>query len=102
PIGIGLLALAGFPPLVGFVSKEYVLGAALESSEAGAAAGWIVLIAMGGTVVLTAAYRTRAWLVLSHRRAEAKAVPALEATHLQADHGQAAIHLSARLSVWLL
>jgi NADH-quinone oxidoreductase subunit L len=102
PIGIGLLALAGFPPLVGFVSKEYVLGAALESSEAGAAAGWIVLIAMGVTVVLTAAYCTRAWLVLTHRGAEDKAVPALEATHLQADHGHAGIHLSARLSVWLL
>ena len=102
PIGIGLLALAGFPPLVGFVSKEYVLGAALESSEAGAAAGWIVLIAMGVTVVLTAAYCTRAWLVLTHRGAEDEAVPALEATHLQADHGHAGIHLSARLSVWLL
>jgi len=67
PIGIGLLALAGVPPLVGFVSKEYVLGAAHDNtSEIGSAAGWIVLIAVGMTVVLTAAYCTRAWLVLTH------------------------------------
>jgi NADH-quinone oxidoreductase subunit L len=33
PIGIGLLALAGVPPLVGFVSKEYVLAAALDSAS---------------------------------------------------------------------
>jgi NADH-quinone oxidoreductase subunit L len=107
PIGIGLLALAGFPPLVGFVSKEYVLGAALDSaSEFGSVAGWIVLIAVGVTVVLTAAYCTRAWLVLTHRSDEDEAVPAVEAirnkTDVQPDHGHAGIHLSARLSVWLL
>jgi NADH-quinone oxidoreductase subunit L len=66
-IGVGLLALAGVPPLVGFVSKEYVLGAAHESiSESGSVAGWIVLVAMGVTVALTAAYCARAWLVLTH------------------------------------
>src|SRR5665648_1214761 len=30
PLAIGLLSLAGVPPLVGFVSKEYVLGAAVS------------------------------------------------------------------------
>jgi NADH-quinone oxidoreductase subunit L len=107
PIGIGLLALAGVPPLVGFVSKEYVLAAALDSaSELGSAAGWIVLIAVGVTVVLTAAYCTRAWLVLTRRGDEDEAVPVVEAlSHkkdVQPDHGHAGIHLSARLSVWLL
>jgi NADH-quinone oxidoreductase subunit L len=67
PIGIGLLALAGVPPLVGFVSKEYVLAAAHDNvSESASAGGWIVLISVGLTVVLTAAYCTRAWLVLTH------------------------------------
>jgi len=67
PIGIARLARAGPPPLVGFVSKEYVLAAAHDNtSESGSTAGWIVLIAVGLTVVLTAAYCTRAWLVLTH------------------------------------
>jgi NADH-quinone oxidoreductase subunit L len=67
PIGIGLLALAGVPPLVGFVSKEFVLAAAHDNtSESGSLAGWIVLIALALTVGLTAAYCTRAWLVLTH------------------------------------
>ena len=75
PIGIGLLALAGVPPLVGFVSKEYVLAAAHDNtSESGSAAGWIVLVALGLTVALTAAYCTRAWLVLTHLGAEEEAV----------------------------
>jgi NADH-quinone oxidoreductase subunit L len=67
PIAIGLLALAGVPPMVGFVSKEYVLGAAYDNvSTSGSLGGWIVLVAVGLTVVLTAAYCTRAWLVLTH------------------------------------
>ena len=86
PIAIGLLALAGVPPLVGFVSKEYVLGAAHDNaSESGSAAGWIVLVAVGMTVVLTAAYCTRAWLVLTHLN------PEEEVTR------QAAIHESRRI-----
>ena len=75
PIGIGLLALAGVPPLVGFVSKEYVLAAAHDNtSELGSAAGWIVLVALGLTAALTAAYCTRAWLVLTHLDAEEEAI----------------------------
>ena len=75
PIGIGLLALAGVPPLVGFVSKEYVLAAAHDNtSESGSAAGWIVLVALGLTVALTAAYCTRAWLVLTHLSPQEEAI----------------------------
>jgi NADH-quinone oxidoreductase subunit L len=75
PIGIGLLSLAGVPPMVGFVSKEYVLGAAFDNvTELGQAAGWIVLVSFGVTVVLTAGYCTRAWLVLTHLQPEEEAV----------------------------
>jgi NADH-quinone oxidoreductase subunit L len=75
PLGIGLLSLAGFPPLVGFVSKEYVLGAAYDNvTEIGSAAGWIVLVSFLVTVVLTAAYCTRAWMVLTHLKPEEEAV----------------------------
>lgn len=65
---IGLLALAGVPPLTGFVSKEYVLAAAEAGTGAGAgtaqARAWVVLLAGLVTVALTAAYCMRAWLVL--------------------------------------
>ena len=61
---IGLLALAGVPPLVGFVSKEHVLAAAEVGAFEGQARSALVLVAGLVTVVLTAAYCTRAWLVL--------------------------------------
>jgi NADH-quinone oxidoreductase subunit L len=135
PIGIGLLALAGVPPLVGFVSKEFVLAAAHDNvTESASAGGWVVLISVGLTVVLTAAYCTRAWLILTHTSAdeEPTPVPAVKAVRegevglieiltepapdeapvlvsaakveveVEADHGHAEIHRSARLSVGLL
>lgn len=61
---VGLLSLAGVPPLVGFVSKEYVLGAAEARAADGEARSVLVLAALLVTVVLTAAYCMRAWLVL--------------------------------------
>ncbi|MFC8501135.1 NADH-quinone oxidoreductase subunit L [Pedococcus sp. NPDC057267] len=61
---VGLLSLAGVPPLVGFVSKEHVLGAAEAGVSAGDARAWLVLLAGIVTVPLTAAYCMRAWLVL--------------------------------------
>ena len=64
-MGIGLAALAGVPPLVGFFTKDTVIDAALEGVGAGAGArGWLVVVALFVTVVLTAAYCTRAWLLL--------------------------------------
>ena len=75
PLAVGLLALAGVPPLVGFVAKEFVLGSAHDNvSETGSATGWIVLVAVGLSVVLTAAYCTRAWLVLTHLDPEDQAI----------------------------
>ena len=65
PLAIGFLALAGVPPLVGFVSKEYVFAAA-QDGTAESAAAWVVLAALAITIFLTAAYCTRAWLVLTH------------------------------------
>ncbi|MGH8824572.1 MAG: NADH-quinone oxidoreductase subunit 5 family protein [Jiangellaceae bacterium] len=64
---IGLAALVGLPPLVGFFSKESVLGAAEEAALHGgplpAWSAWLVLLAGLVTVLLTAAYATRAWLL---------------------------------------
>ncbi|MDQ6715319.1 MAG: NADH-quinone oxidoreductase subunit L [Actinomycetota bacterium] len=69
-IGIGLAALAGVPPLVGFFSKESVLSAAEESlSGHDAGLAWFVLLALLLTIALTAAYATRAWLLLATERA---------------------------------
>jgi len=65
PMGIGLLSLAGVPPMVGFVSKELVLAQAEHGVQHGAGtAGTIVLAAVGASVPLTAAYCMRAWLIL--------------------------------------
>lgn len=65
PLGIGLLSLAGVPPMVGFVSKELVLAQAEHGVQQGAGvAGTIVLAAVGASVPLTAAYCMRAWLIL--------------------------------------
>jgi NADH-quinone oxidoreductase subunit L len=75
-LGIGLIALVGLPPFSGFFSKESVLNAA-EHAATGealtrgvgpadavpAAAGWIVLVAGLVTVLLTAAYATRLWML---------------------------------------
>jgi NADH-quinone oxidoreductase subunit L len=61
---VGLLALAGVPPLTGFVSKEYVLAAAEAGAGDGQVRAWVVLLAGLLTVALTAAYCMRAWLVL--------------------------------------
>ncbi|QFG69366.1 NADH-quinone oxidoreductase subunit L [Ornithinimicrobium pratense] len=77
--GWGLLALAGVPPFVGFVSKELILGTA----EAGAAAGGglasvLVLGAVGASAPLTAAYCMRAWLVLSRPTLEQRLANAYE------------------------
>ncbi len=64
-MAVGLAALAGVPPLVGFFTKDTVIDAALEGVGEGAGfRAWLVVIALFVTVVLTAAYCTRAWLLL--------------------------------------
>jgi len=64
-MGIGLAALAGVPPLIGFFTKDTVIDAALEGATGGGGpSAWLVVVALFVTVVLTAAYCTRAWLLL--------------------------------------
>ncbi|MEO7069185.1 MAG: proton-conducting transporter membrane subunit [Nostocoides sp.] len=61
----GLLALAGLPFVVGGVSKEAVIAAARDGAEAGDPAAWVVFVSLLLTVVLTAAYAARAYVVVS-------------------------------------
>ncbi|WP_404391699.1 NADH-quinone oxidoreductase subunit L [Humibacillus xanthopallidus] len=64
-MGLGLAALAGVPPLIGFFTKDTVIDAALEGATGGGGArAWLVVVALFVTVVLTAAYCARAWLLL--------------------------------------
>jgi NADH-quinone oxidoreductase subunit L len=64
---LGFAALAGVPPLSGFLSKESILGAAEEAAVHGGPtfgwASWLVLVCALATVFVTAAYVTRAWLL---------------------------------------
>ncbi|CAN7178784.1 NADH-quinone oxidoreductase subunit 5 family protein [Knoellia sp. LjRoot47] len=61
----GLLALAGAPFVVGGLSKEHVITTAYEGAIGAGGPGVIVLAALLVTVVLTAAYATRAHLVVT-------------------------------------
>ena len=91
-IGLGLAALAGVPPLVGFFSKEGVLAVAEEQlGGPDAATAVVVLVAVVVTVALTAAYSTRAWLLLT-TEAEAEDVALARA---EAEGGQAESPIAA-------
>jgi NADH-quinone oxidoreductase subunit L len=78
---IGLAALAGIPPLSGFWAKEAVLGAAeltaidggVDGSGSLVWAGWLVLVVGIVTGFVTAAYATRAWLLVVPASAEVPA-----------------------------
>ncbi len=64
-VAVGLASLAGVPPLIGFFTKDTVVDAALEgAADGGGLRAWVVVVALLLTVVLTAAYCTRAWLLL--------------------------------------
>jgi len=75
---IGLLALAGVPPLSGFFSKEAVLAsaeeAALHEGPVAHWAGWLVLVVGLLTVGVTAAYAVRLWLLTFFGRGAAQEV----------------------------
>ncbi len=66
-VGIGLLALAGVPPLFGFVSKDLLIDEVLRGAADGRFASYVATAALLAVVPLTAAYAMRAWLVLTHR-----------------------------------
>ena len=73
----GLLSLAGVPLVVGGLSKEHVVAAAWEGAVAAdGGPGVVVLVALVLTSAVTAAYATRAYLVLTaHVRARPQAGP---------------------------
>ncbi len=63
-MSVGLAALAGLPPFVGFFSKEGVLGLAARDASDGSARAWLVLVAGLLTAGVTAAYAMRTWLLV--------------------------------------
>ena len=66
-VAIGLLSLAGVPPMAGFVSKDLIVDEAATRAVDGDAVSSIAFVALAISVALTAAYCMRAWLVLDHR-----------------------------------
>ena len=85
---LGLAALAGLPPLSGFWSKEAILGSAEARDAARRPAG-----GRGGScwssasspAVVTAAYATRAWLLVVPARPAVQAADEAEAAELAAE-----------------
>ncbi|HET7326711.1 MAG TPA: NADH-quinone oxidoreductase subunit L [Nocardioidaceae bacterium] len=62
---IGFAALAGLVPAAGFFSKDAVLGGLLDAAlHEGSWQGWLLLVSGLLTVVVTAAYSMRAWLLV--------------------------------------
>ncbi len=78
-LGVGLAALAGLPPLSGFVSKEAVLSAAEHAvTEGGPAPEWVAITVLAAgllTTVLTGAYAARLFVVVVGRRRDADGEP---------------------------
>ena len=64
---IGFGALAGVVPLVGFFTKDAVIGAALDAADGRLVwpwVAWALFAAMVLTAVITVAYSVRAWLLV--------------------------------------
>ncbi|MGH3315799.1 MAG: NADH-quinone oxidoreductase subunit 5 family protein [Nocardioidaceae bacterium] len=64
-MGIGLLALVGLPPVVGFFSKDAVLGVVVDAALLGGSVTvWLLLVSSAGRVLLFSEYALRAWLMV--------------------------------------
>ncbi|MFC1432989.1 NADH-quinone oxidoreductase subunit L [Streptacidiphilus sp. N1-3] len=114
---LGLLALAGIPPLAGFFSKESVLTAAEHAARGEALTGglgpadavpsfvgWLILVAGLLTGLLTAMYATRLWLLAfrpSGRSSTRSTNPAHEAALAHQSH-TADEPQAMRWPLWLL
>ncbi|HEX6248087.1 MAG TPA: NADH-quinone oxidoreductase subunit L, partial [Nocardioidaceae bacterium] len=65
---IGFGALAGVVPLVGFFTKDAVIGAAWDAAREGHLVwpwvAWVLFVSAVATAVLTVAYSLRAWLTV--------------------------------------
>jgi NADH-quinone oxidoreductase subunit L len=65
---VGLAALAGVAPLVGFFTKDAVIAGALEEARHGRLVwpwvGWLLVASMLVTALLTMAYALRAWILV--------------------------------------
>ena len=77
---LGLVSLAGVPLFVGGLSKEHVLATAYADAVSGRGPGLVVLCALLLTVVVTAAYSMRCYLVLTAPLADPDAEPLGPAT----------------------
>lgn len=113
PLAVGLLAMAGVPPTIGFASKELLMNHGETAvGEGRGLAAIIALAAVGASIPLTVAYCMRAWLILGHRRSlhttggerldDFFVESEVEAEALGAEEAEAAISSSARLVVVLL
>ncbi len=76
---VGLLALAGVPLTVGGVSKEHVVASVEAAVSGGGLRPLVVQVALLATVVATAAYATRAHLVLGRGEPAVHVRPAADA-----------------------
>ena len=84
---VGFAALAGIPPLVGFWSKDAVLGVAWDSAtHDGEWQGWLVLGTGLVVAALTAAYSMRAWLLVFYGTRSSERAPASGAARANGIH----------------
>ncbi|WKK70663.1 Na+/H+ antiporter subunit A [Rathayibacter oskolensis] len=76
---LGVLSMAGIPPLLGFVAKEAVFTSLLEAGAQGSVWGWIALVGLILGSILTVAYSARFfWGAFARKKG-------LEDTHLHAE-----------------
>ncbi|MWV58442.1 Na+/H+ antiporter subunit A [Rathayibacter sp. VKM Ac-2754] len=76
---IGVLSMAGIPPLLGFVAKEAVFTSLLEAGEQGSVWAWVALVGLVLGSILTVAYSARFfWGAFARKEG-------LEDTHLHAE-----------------
>lgn len=76
---LGVLSMAGIPPLLGFVAKESVFTSLLSAIDQGSFWGWVALIGLVIGSILTVAYSARFfWGAFARKKG-------LEDTHLHAE-----------------